>query len=156
MSETQYLLASNEDGLLRIWKWDSETLEFSKAKDPIIFNCKFRTTDSLLCLDSNYTGTQFAVAGDAGMVHVLTTVKPGASEAQKDTDSLRIEGSSAELESNQTAEEKKRRRAINALFPSQNDLAQDVSVMVIVHLEGYMGSVTDVIYSHNGKRILSG
>lgn len=149
-------MATNEDGLLRIWKWDNETLEFTNAKDPMLFNCKFRRTDRLRCLSVNYTGTQFAVAGDAGLIHVFSTIKPGARETQNDADVLQVEGSSAAVDSSQTVEKKKRRRAINALFPSQNDLAQNVPVMVIAHLEGHMGSVTDVVYSHDGKRILSG
>ena len=76
--DTRYLMATSEDGSVRLWKWDKDTLQFLDVESPIAFYCKFKGTDRARCSSFNYTGTRFAVGGDDGFVYIFTTVKSDA------------------------------------------------------------------------------
>lgn len=147
--ETRYLMATNEDGIVRLWKWDRDTLQFFDIDSPITFSCKFRAKDRLRCSSFNYTGTKFAVAGDDGFVYVFSTIQVQTahegiiSQGEKNTDDNRPSG-------------RGRKRIASALFPDKSGQVQAQSVVPIGTLEGHMGSVTDLAYSHDGQRILSG
>ncbi|KAG1466186.1 hypothetical protein G6F56_004740 [Rhizopus delemar] len=141
-NETRYLMATNEDGLVRLWRWDRETLEFFDIDTPIAFSCKFRARDRLRCSSFNYTGTQFAVAGDDGFVYVFSTVPIQAIHEGHDP---------------QPAQSGRgRRRVPSVLFPDKSGQMPAQSVVPIGILEGHFGSVTDLAHSHDGQRILSG
>ncbi|CEJ00127.1 hypothetical protein RMCBS344292_14193 [Rhizopus microsporus] len=150
-NDTRYLMATNEDGLARLWRWDRDTLEFFDVDSPIAFSCKFRARDRLRCSSFNYTGTQFAVAGDDGFVYVFSTIPveavyAGTTPSHHD--------SSANQHQSQVG--RGRRRVPSVLFPDKSGHVQSQTVVPIGILEGHMGSVTDLAYSHNGQRILSG
>lgn len=80
--DTRYLMATSEDGSVRLWKWDKDTLQFLDVESPIAFYCKFKGTDRARCSSFNYTGTRFAVGGDDGFVYIFTTVKSDAGKKQ--------------------------------------------------------------------------
>ncbi|KAF7728449.1 Bromodomain and WD repeat-containing protein 3 [Apophysomyces ossiformis] len=149
-SETRYLLATNEDGLVRLWKWDKETLQFFDQESPITFSCKFRARDRLRCSSFNYTGTNFAVAGDDGFVYVFSTVKADVDEVNS------TQNANSQEEDARPRGGRGRRRVASALFPDKSGHLQAQPVVPIAVLEGHMGSVTDLSYSHDGRRILSG
>lgn len=147
--ETRYLMATNEDGIVRLWRWDRDSLLFFDIDSPITFSCKFRAKDRLRCSSFNYTGTKFTVAGDDGFVYVFSTIPvktayEGIISQQHHTDDNRPSGGRG------------RRRIASALFPDKSGQVQAQSVVPIGTLEGHMGSVTDLAYSHDGQRILSG
>ncbi|EPB92116.1 hypothetical protein HMPREF1544_00941 [Mucor circinelloides 1006PhL] len=108
-AETRYLMATNEDGFVRLWKWDRDTLQFFDVDSPITFSCRFRAKDRLRCSSFDYTGTKFTVAGDDGFVYVFSTV-----QVQTTHEGLVSQGS------------------------------------------GHADVVTDLAFSHDGQRILSG
>lgn len=141
-------MATNEDGLVRLWKWNRDTLQFMDPESPITFACKFRARDKLRCSSFNYTGTKFTVAGDDGFVYVFSTIKNGPSEHGRSTRSTN--------KSSTMPEGRKRRRVPSALFPDKNAQDQLQPIEPIAILEGHMGSVTDLAFSHDGQRILSG
>jgi WD40 repeat protein len=141
-------MATNEDGLVRLWKWNRDTLQFMDPESPITFACKFRARDKLRCSSFNYTGTKFTVAGDDGFVYVFSTIKNGPSEHGRATRSTN--------KSSTMQEGRKRRRVPSALFPDKNAQDQLQPIEPIAILEGHMGSVTDLAFSHDGQRILSG
>ncbi|KAI8367712.1 hypothetical protein BD560DRAFT_447562 [Blakeslea trispora] len=146
-SDTRYLMATNEDGFVRLWRWDRDTLQFFDLDTPITFSCRFRARDRLRCSSFNYTGTKFAVAGDDGFVYVFSTLPVQTT----------LDSTTTHEETNKTAATGRgRRRFANALFPDKNGLSQDQPVVTIGTLEGHRGSVTDLAYSHDGQRILSG
>ncbi|KAI9283252.1 hypothetical protein BY458DRAFT_467512 [Sporodiniella umbellata] len=145
-NETRYLLATNEDGLVRLWRWDRETLDFFDIDSPIAFSCKFRARDRLRCSSFNYTGTQFAVAGDDGFVYVFSTVPIEAIH----------EGTATNDPSQPSQGGRGRRRVPSVLFPDKSGQIPTQTVVPIGILEGHMGSVTDLAHSHDGQRILSG
>ncbi|CAO3598689.1 unnamed protein product [Absidia cylindrospora] len=148
-AETRYLLATNEDGIVRLWKWNRSTLQFADPESPIAFACKFRARDKLRCSSFNYTGTKFAVAGDDGFVYVFSTIKNGPTDYGRFTKSTNKSSAT-------DGQARKRRRVPSALFPDKNgqDLPRPIEPIAI--LEGHMGSVTDLAFSHDGQRILSG
>lgn len=80
--DTRYLMATSEDGSVRLWKWDKDTLQFLDVESPIAFYCKFKGTDRARCSSFNYTGTRFAVGGDDGFVYIFTTVKSDAGKEE--------------------------------------------------------------------------
>ncbi|CEP16980.1 hypothetical protein [Parasitella parasitica] len=147
-AETRYLMATNEDGFVRLWRWDRDTLQFFDVDSPITFSCRFRAKDRLRCSSFNYTGTKFTVAGDDGFVYVFSTVQVQTS----------YEGatSQADLSSQDRPVGRGRKKFANALFPDKNSHLEPQAVVSIGTLEGHMGSVTDLAYSHDGQRILSG
>jgi WD40 repeat protein len=145
-------MATNEDGLVRLWRWDRETLEFFDIDSPITFSCKFRARDRLRCSSFNYTGTQFAVAGDDGFVYVFSAVPVQAIHEGITTNS---HDHSNNLQ-HQSQGGRGRRRVPSVLFPDKSGQTQAQPVVPIGILEGHMGSVTDLAYSHDGQRILSG
>ncbi|KAG0758032.1 hypothetical protein G6F57_010467 [Rhizopus arrhizus] len=151
-NDTRYLMATNEDGLVRLWRWDRETLEFFDIDSPITFSCKFRARDRLRCSSFNYTGTQFAVAGDDGFVYVFSAVPVQAIHEGITTNS---HDHSNNLQ-HQSQGGRGRRRVPSVLFPDKSGQTQAQPVVPIGILEGHMGSVTDLAYSHDGQRILSG
>ncbi|KAI8339026.1 hypothetical protein BC941DRAFT_421884 [Chlamydoabsidia padenii] len=147
--ETRYLMATNEDGLVRLWKWNRDTLQFMDPESPITFACKFRARDKLRCSSFNNTGTKFTVAGDDGFVYVFSTIKNGPSDhgrLTRNTNKLSLSDGQG----------RRRRRVPSALFPDKNTQDQPQPVEPIAILEGHMGSVTDLAFSHDGRRILSG
>lgn len=144
-AETRYLMATNEDGIVRLWKWDRDTLQFFDIDTPITFSCKFRAKDRLRCSSFNYTGTKFTVAGDDGFVYVFSTIQIKTAH----------EGVIATTEDTRPAG-RGRKRVASALFPDKSGQVQAQPVVPIGTLEGHMGSVTDLAYSHDGQRILSG
>ncbi|KAL0085562.1 hypothetical protein J3Q64DRAFT_1640133, partial [Phycomyces blakesleeanus] len=109
--ETRYLMSTNEDGLVRLWKWDKDTLQFSNPESPVTFSSE---------PESEGTTTNTAAQDQ----------KPQVGRG--------------------------RRRVASALFPDKNGQAQPQPVVPIAILEGHMGSVTDLVYSHDGQKILSG
>lgn len=150
--ETRYLMATNEDGIVRLWRWDRDTLQFFDIDSPITFSCKFRAKDRLRCSSFNYTGTKFTVAGDDGFVYVFSTV-------QVKTAHEGIIGDNSQSSSQNAAQGgvgRGRRRIASALFPDKSGQVLSQPVIPIGVLEGHMGSVTDLAYSHDGQRILSG
>ncbi|KAI9258598.1 hypothetical protein EDC94DRAFT_585880 [Helicostylum pulchrum] len=144
-AETRYLMATNEDGIVRLWKWDRDTLQFFDIDTPITFSCKFRAKDRLRCSSFNYTGTKFTVAGDDGFVYVFSTIQIKTAH----------EGVIATTEDTRPVG-RGRKRVASALFPDKSGQVQAQPVVPIGTLEGHMGSVTDLAYSHDGQRILSG
>lgn len=151
-AETRYLMATNEDGFVRLWRWDRDTLQFFDIDSPVTFSCRFRAKDRLRCSSFNYTGTKFTVAGDDGFVYVFSTV-----QVQTAHEGVTSQGSGyADLSSQDRPAPKGRKKFANALFPDKNSQLQPQAVISIGTLEGHMGSVTDLAYSHDGQRILSG
>lgn len=224
------MLATNEDGQVRLWKWDKENLEFSDIANPIAYSCKFKGSDRLRCSSWNSTGTRFAVAGDDGFVYVFSikappeplcirpstneteesqegsenpdTVSPGPCTEEQDgtidnvkeadvtdakgtesatprnavtsgsatiqptqastsiSDRASNEATQAPAATSNPVEQKPRgggrRRVPNALFPNRNAQIPEQPVIPIAHLEGHLGSITDVAYNHRGDKILSG
>lgn len=142
-------MATNEDGIVRLWKWNRDTLQFSDPESPIAYNCRFKATDKLKCSSFNYTGSKFTVAGDDGFVYVFSTIKNSNNDTGR---SLRNELKSSSKE----GPGRGRRKVASALFPDKNGQDQLLPVAPIAILEGHMGSVTDLAYSHDGQRILSG
>jgi WD40 repeat protein len=143
-------MATNEDGFVRLWRWDRDTLQFFDIDTPITFSCRFRARDRLRCSSFNYTGTKFAVAGDDGFVYVFSTIQvPTAHEGQ-------LSSTESQDGSARPAAGRGRRKFANALFPDKNSQLLTQAVVPIGTLEGHMGSVTDLAYSHDGQRILSG
>lgn len=144
-------MATNEDGFVRLWRWDRDTLQFFDIEAPITFSCRFRAKDRLRCSSFNYTGTKFAVAGDDGFVYVFSTIQvPTGYEGQL---------SNTENQDNSNTRPtagRGRKKFANALFPDKNSQLLTQAVVPIGTLEGHMGSVTDLAYSHDGQRILSG
>ncbi|OBZ82314.1 Bromodomain and WD repeat-containing protein 1 [Choanephora cucurbitarum] len=145
-SDTRYLMATNEDGFVRLWRWDRDTLQFFDLDTPVTFSCRFRARDRLRCSSFNYTGTKFAVAGDDGFVYVFSTLPV----------QTKLEGTQTEDANRSNNSGRGRRRFANALFPDKNSPLNDQPVVTIGTLEGHRGSVTDLAYSHDGQRILSG
>ncbi|KAI8097330.1 uncharacterized protein BX664DRAFT_312183 [Halteromyces radiatus] len=145
-SETRYLMATNEDGYVRLWKWNRDTFQFMNPESPITYSCKFRARDKLRCSSFNYTGTKFTVAGDDGFVYVFSTIKNNPIDT----------GRSSTRTSNQDGQSRRRRRVASALFPDKSGQDQPQPIEPIAILEGHMGSVTDLAFSHDGQRILSG
>lgn len=145
-------MATNEDGFVRLWKWDRETLQFFDIDSPITFSCRFRAKDRLRCSSFNYTGTKFTVAGDDGFVYVFSTIPVKTTH-----EGVTSQGSShTDYSSQERPTGRGRKRFANALFPDKNNPLNNQSVVPIGTLEGHMGSVTDLEYSHDGQRILSG
>ncbi|CAO3612225.1 unnamed protein product [Cunninghamella blakesleeana] len=148
-SETRFLMATNEDGIVRLWKWNRDTLQFSDRESPIAYSCKFKGADKLKCSSFNYTGSKFTVAGDDGFVYVFSTIK----NTTNDT------GKSSKNESKASKKDGRgKRKVASALYPDLNTdlLPQLAPVSPIAILEGHMGSITDLTFSHDGQRILSG
>ncbi|KAG2224593.1 hypothetical protein INT45_003733 [Circinella minor] len=156
-AETRYLMATNEDGLVRLWRWDKDTLVFYDVESPIVFSCKFKASDRLRCSSFNSTGTNFSVAGDDGFVYVFSTVK---SDNEDHVQTIQQQDSSGQPISSSSIERPRvgrgRPRVPSALFPDKTGAFEDQPVIPIAHLEGHFGSVTDLAYSHDGKKILSG
>lgn len=177
-------MATSEDGSVRLWKWDKDTLQFLDVESPIAFYCKFKGTDRARCSSFNYTGTRFAVGGDDGFVYIFTTVKSDAGKEQKlyvvmayihyshiytaGQSQLPAAAAATTTTSSQTSMStsqdpndpqrggRGRRRIASALFPVKNAIVEEQAVVPIAHLEGHRGSVTDLAYNHQGDRILSG
>ncbi|RCI03380.1 hypothetical protein CU098_005870 [Rhizopus stolonifer] len=149
-AETRYLMATNEDGFVRLWRWDRDTLQFFDIDTPITFSCRFRARDRLRCSSFNYTGTKFAVAGDDGFVYVFSTIPI------QTTHEGTIISSNSHVDPSDNRPGRGRKRFANALFPDKNGPQNSQPVVTIGTLEGHMGSVTDLAYSHDGQRILSG
>ena len=149
-------MATNEDGLVRLWRWDKDTLIFYDVESPIVFSCKFKASDRIRCSSFNSTGTNFSVAGDDGFVYVFSTVK---SDNEDHVQTIQQQDSSGQPISS-SAERPRvgrgRPRVPSALFPDKTGAFEDQPVIPIAHLEGHFGSVTDLAYSHDGKKILSG
>ncbi|KAH8547630.1 hypothetical protein BGW37DRAFT_432323, partial [Umbelopsis sp. PMI_123] len=116
MSDTRYLMATSEDGMVRLWRWDRQTLQFFDPHAPITFPCRFRLKDQVRCASFNRSGTQFAVSGDDG-------IKKGRPSLMQNFDMSALESS---------------------------------NVVPVANLEGHHGGITDIAYSHDGKKILSG
>lgn len=157
-AETRYLMATNEDGFVRLWRWNRDTLEFFDIDSPITFSCRFRAKDRLRCSSFNYTGTKFTVAGDDGFVYVFSTIQvqtthEGTSTSQQGGHNS---GHSDLSKQDKPTMARGRKKFANALFPDKNSQLQPQAVVSIGTLEGHMGSVTDLAYSHDGQRILSG
>jgi hypothetical protein len=155
-NETRYLMATNEDGLVRLWRWDRDTLQFFDADTPITFSCKFRAKDRLRCSSFNYTGTNFTVAGDDGFVYVFSTIPIDTTHTGSVSDMGHQEATRTPKSIGSGAPGRGRRRVASALFPDKSGQVQAQPVVPIGTLEGHMGSVTDLAYSHDGQRILSG
>ncbi|KAI9490135.1 hypothetical protein BDB00DRAFT_839128 [Zychaea mexicana] len=159
-AETRYLMATNEDGLVRLWRWDKDTLIFYDVDSPITFSCKFKASDRLRCSSFDATGTHFTVAGDDGFVYVFSTVK-GDSDGNHVVQTIQQDGSGIQPVSSESGQRPRvvgrgRPRVPSALFPDKTGAFEDQPVIPIAHLEGHFGSVTDLAYSHDGKKILSG
>lgn len=141
-------MATNEDGFVRLWRWDKDTFVFYDVDSPILYSCKFKATDRIRCSSFNYTGTRFTVAGDDGFVYVFSTVK------SENGDDVQL------IPEYVPQPEKSRGRGRppvhQALFPEKTEAFKSQPVIPIAHLEGHVGSVTDLAYSHDGKKILSG
>ncbi|KAI9474271.1 MAG: hypothetical protein EXX96DRAFT_529467 [Benjaminiella poitrasii] len=150
-ADTRYLMATNEDGFVRLWRWDRETLQFFDIDSPITFSCRFRARDRLRCSSFNYTGTKFSVAGDDGFIYVFSTLQIQTTHEGSSSLHGHIDYSSQERPA-----VRGRKRFANALFPDKNNPVQTQGVVPIGTLEGHMGSVTDLAFSHDGQRILSG
>ncbi|GAB5586721.1 hypothetical protein Unana1_01621 [Umbelopsis nana] len=157
MSDTRYLMATSEDGMVRLWKWDRQTLQFFDPNSPITFPCRFRLKDQVRCASFNRSGTHFAVAGDDGFVHVFSTLKgQGRLTEYAMSNSQNMEsGSGSELDSNAMRRPKKKGRP-SLMQNFDMSALESSNVMPIANLEGHHGSITDIAYSHDGKRILSG
>jgi WD40 repeat protein len=151
-------MATSEDGMVRLWKWDRKTLQFFDPNSPITFPCRFRLKDQVRCASFNRSGTQFAVAGDDGIVHVFSTLKghTRATEYSLNNNSQTMEsGSGSELDSNMLRRPKKKGRP--SLMQNMDLTALETSnILPVANLEGHHGSITDIAYSHDGKRVLSG
>ncbi|KAI8146431.1 hypothetical protein BJV82DRAFT_386668 [Fennellomyces sp. T-0311] len=155
-AETRYLMATNEDGLVRLWRWDKDTFAFYDVDSPIVFGCKYKATDRIRCSSFNYTGTKFTVAGDDGFVYVFSTIK---SDNEEHVQTIADGSSQAVSDANSSQKPRAGRgrpRVPSVLFPVKTGAFEDQPVMPIAHLEGHFGSVTDLAYSHDGKKILSG
>lgn len=158
MSDTRYLMATSEDGMVRLWKWDRQTLQFFDPHAPLTFPCRFRLKDQVRCASFNRSGTQFAVAGDDGIVHVFSTLKGqtriaeysmnGASQAMES-------GSGSELDGNAMRRPKKKGRP-SLMQNFDMSALESSNVIPMANLEGHHGGITDISYSHDGKKILSG
>lgn len=154
MNDTRYLMATSEDGMVRLWKWDRQTLQFFEPNSPITFPCRFRLKDQVRCASFNRTGTHFAVAGDDGFVHVFSTLK-GQTYSMNSGSQAVESGSGSELDSNALRRPKKKGRP--SLMQNFDISALESSnVLPVANLEGHHGSITDIAYSHDGDRILSG
>jgi WD40 repeat protein len=147
-------MATSEDGMVRLWRWDRQTLQFFEPNSPITFPCRFRLKDQVRCASFNRTGTHFAVAGDDGFVHVFSTLK--GQKYSLNSGSQAVEsGSGSELDSNALRRPKKKGRP--SLMQNFDITALESSnVLPVANLEGHHGSITDIAYSHDGDRILSG
>lgn len=150
-------MATSEDGMVRLWKWDRQTLQFFDPNSPITFPCRFRLKDQVRCASFNRTGTHFAVAGDDGFVHVFSTLKgQGRLTEYAMSNSQNMEsGSGSELDSSAMRRPKKKGRP-SLMQNFDMSALESSNVMPIANLEGHHGSITDIAYSHDGKRILSG
>ncbi|KAI8984186.1 hypothetical protein BDF20DRAFT_858443 [Mycotypha africana] len=157
-ADTRYLMATNEDGFVRLWRWNRDTLQFYDIANPITFSCRFRAKDRLRCSSFNYTGTKFTVAGDDGFVYVFSTIPIQTTHEGSTTTSSSGNNShtAGDYGSSQERPGRGRRRFANALFPDKHTNWQSQAIIPIGTLEGHMGSVTDLAYSHDGQRILSG
>lgn len=154
MSDTRYLMATSEDGMVRLWRWDRQTLQFFEPNSPITFPCRFRLKDQVRCASFNRTGTHFAVAGDDGFVHVFSTLKGQTYSLNSGSQAVES-GSGSELDSNALRRPKKKGRP--SLMQNFDITALESSnVLPVANLEGHHGSITDIAYSHDGDRILSG
>ncbi|KAG2177959.1 hypothetical protein INT43_003206 [Umbelopsis isabellina] len=158
MSDTRYLMATSEDGMVRLWKWDRKTLQFFNPNSPITFPCRFRLKDQVRCASFNRSGTQFAVAGDDGIVHVFSTLKghTRTTDYSLNSNSQAMEsGSGSELDGNALRRPKKKGRP--SLMQNMDLTALESSnILPVANLEGHHGSITDIAYSHDGKKVLSG
>ncbi|KAL9538641.1 hypothetical protein MBANPS3_010777 [Mucor bainieri] len=155
-AETRYLMATNEDGFVRLWRWDRDTLQFYDVDAPITFSCRFRAKDRLRCSSFDYTGTKFTVAGDDGFVYVFSTVQVQTTHEGASSSHGRSHAADVSSQDRPASGARGRRKVANALFPDKNSHLQPQPVVSIGTLEGHMGSVTDLAYSHDGQRILSG
>jgi WD40 repeat protein len=147
-------MATSEDGMVRLWRWDRQTLQFFEPNSPITFPCRFRLKDQVRCASFNRTGTHFAVAGDDGFVHVFSTLKGQTYSLNSGSQAVES-GSGSELDSNALRRPKKKGRP--SLMQNFDITALESSnVLPVANLEGHHGSITDIAYSHDGDRILSG
>ncbi|RUS29919.1 hypothetical protein BC938DRAFT_480071 [Jimgerdemannia flammicorona] len=158
-AESRYLLTTSEDGLTRLWKWDRQTLKFEP--NPIIFDCRFKARDQTRCSSFNHSGTRFAVSGNDGFIRVFSTVEG----VKFDTSRLMLDaaarlskdnaGSGSEADVRKGGR-RTHRRLLELALTSDSARGDVHGPMLIAQLEGHMGCVTDVAYSHDGKKILSG
>lgn len=140
--------------MVRLWRWDRQTLQFFEPNSPITFPCRFRLKDQVRCASFNRTGTHFAVAGDDGFVHVFSTLKGQTYSLNSGSQAVES-GSGSELDSNALRRPKKKGRP--SLMQNFDITALESSnVLPVANLEGHHGSITDIAYSHDGDRILSG
>ncbi|KAI8059122.1 hypothetical protein BC940DRAFT_372111 [Gongronella butleri] len=145
-SETRFLMATNEDGLVRLWRWNRDTLGFPTPQSPIAYSCKFKGRDKLRCSSFNSCGSYFTVAGDDGFVYVFSTVQH---LAKRTSATLSARHENKEMQ-------RRRRRAPNALFPDKSGNDEPLPIAPVAILEGHRGRITDLAYSNNGEHILSG
>ncbi|KAG2187070.1 hypothetical protein INT44_003298 [Umbelopsis vinacea] len=158
MNDTRYLMATSEDGMVRLWKWDRKTLQFFDPHAPLTFPCRFRLKDQVRCASFNRSGTQFAVAGDDGIVHVFSTLKGQTSIADysmNGSSQAMESGSGSELDGNALRRPKKKGRP-SLMQNFDMSALESSNVIPMANLEGHHGGITDIAYSHDGKKILSG
>lgn len=79
LANMRYLVATGVDGMTRLWRWDLETLEFSK--EPILLYCRVLQKDEVRCYSFNFSGTRFCVGGTDGLVR-LFAIDPDSGEVR--------------------------------------------------------------------------
>ncbi|KAJ1970997.1 hypothetical protein H4R35_005531, partial [Dimargaris xerosporica] len=170
--QTRFLMATGDDGLARLWQWSRKHNSFSR--DPIVLDCKSSPRDSIRCSTFNHTGSHFAVSGTDGVVRVFSTI------AHLSPDSINIpERKEFYDERTRDGQYCLRHRSpltspvpgslptnghtvqtadhVPLLYVPDDSLGRRAAVepKLVAKLEGHFGAVTALLYSHDGRRIMS-
>ncbi|KAF9977388.1 Bromodomain and WD repeat-containing protein 3 [Actinomortierella ambigua] len=157
--QIRYLMATTIDGFSWVWKYDRISKKFQSK--PLMIDCKTFSDSKLECATWNTTGSQFAVAGWDLFIRVFSTIQGGPDaikagkrrksyDKSKTADTLNINGSSSS-----PAQAVPGSSSPNAASNNVNDMEWGAPIL-IAQLEGHVGVVTSLCYSHSGDRILSG
>ncbi|KAG0227890.1 Bromodomain and WD repeat-containing protein 3 [Actinomortierella wolfii] len=157
--QIRYLMATTIDGFSWVWKYDRVSKKFQSK--PLMIDCKTFSDSKLECATWNATGSQFAVAGSDLFIRVFSTIQGGPDaikngKRRKSYDKSKMTDASSSNAGNSSSVQPA--QSTNSPSTGNNDVNEMEwgAPVLIAQLDGHVGVVTSLCYSHAGDRILSG
>ncbi|KAG0251319.1 Bromodomain and WD repeat-containing protein 3 [Actinomortierella ambigua] len=153
--QIRYLMATTIDGFSWVWKYDRVSRKFQSK--PFMIDCKTFSDSKLECATWNATGSQFAVAGWDLFIRVFSTIQggPDAIKAGKRRKSYDKSRTTDAVSANGSTSSPALASSPSVASTNVNEMEWGEPVL-IAQLDGHVGVVTSLCYSHSGDRILSG
>ncbi|PVV02845.1 hypothetical protein BB560_002691 [Smittium megazygosporum] len=153
--DLKYLVASNEDGFLFLYKWDKEKMTYSK--NPLLVDAKKLSNETISSVTFNSSGTRLAFATSYGTIFIVSFVA-GASKHKvsqiKDISDLYLLDSLEEILQNTNLDES------DAKQLKESDTQKTIDVWgtpkILHKFSTHAESISTLIYSHDGSKLLFG